>query len=87
MSRRVTGARQAHTASMTCSSAAESGFTLSGMPYILLFSLLFASFLFLRLSLFYYYTNLYAKVQEPEMPMESGFSGYILHLSLFLSFC
>jgi len=56
------------------------------MPYILLFSLLFASFLFLRLSLFYYYTNLCAKVQEPETPMESGFFSSILHLSSFLFF-
>jgi hypothetical protein len=87
MSRRVAGARQAHTASITCSSAAESGFTLSGMPYILLFSLLSASFLLLHLSLFLHYTCFPVKVQEPEMPMESGFSGYILHLSLFLSFC
>jgi len=71
---------------MTCSSAAESGFTLSGMPYILPFPLLSASFLFLHLSLFLYYTCFPVKVQEPEMPMESGFSGCILHLSLFLSF-
>jgi hypothetical protein len=56
------------------------------MPYILLFSLLSASFLLLRLSLFYYYTNFCAKAQEPETPMKSGFFSYILHLSLFLFF-
>jgi hypothetical protein len=56
------------------------------MPYILLFSLLLASFLLLRLSLFYYYTNFCAKAQEPKTPMKSGFFSYILHLSLFLFF-
>ena len=87
MSRRVTGARQAHTASITCSSAAESGFTLSGMPYILLFSLLLASFLLLRLSLFYYYTNFCAKAQEPKTPMKIRlFQLYFYILSLFLFF-
>jgi hypothetical protein len=56
------------------------------MPYILLFSLLSASFLLLHLSSFLHYTCFPVKVQEPEMPVESGFSGYILHLSLFLFF-
>jgi len=56
------------------------------MPYILLFSLLLTSFLLLRLSLFYYYTNFCAKAQEPKTPMKSGFFSSILHLSLFLFF-
>ena len=34
MSRRVAGSRQAHTANMTCSSAADSGRSRSGSPYI-----------------------------------------------------
>ena len=73
MSRRVAGSRQAHTASMTCSSAADSGRSRSFRVFLL------------HLSLLFHYTGFCRKRQEAEIPMKSGYFRLFLQLSLFLS--
>mgnify|MGYP007061164361 CR=1 FL=1 len=73
-----------HTASMTCSSAADSGRSRSGSPYICA-APPFRVFL-LHLSLLFHYTGFCRKRQEAEIPMKSGYFSLFLQLSLFFVF-